>query len=63
MPLTQQGQAQLRKQQSSKEVETMKKKLPGFMKEMGDLKGYRDMLAELENQLYADRRLFEEELG
>jgi|GEM_PF-4752567 len=41
----------------------MKKKLPGFMKEMGDLKGYRDMLAELENQLYADRRLFEEELG
>jgi hypothetical protein len=48
---------------SKEEFEAMKKQLADFKEEMGSLKEYRDRLVELENQLYADRRLFEEELG
>lgn len=43
--------------------EERRKEHETFIKEMKGVNEFKDRLAELENQLYADRRLFEEELG
>ena len=45
------------------EMDKLRKEREAFRKEMDEVKEFRDRLAEMENQLYLDRSVFEEEIG